>query len=201
MPELRKDPIIGRWVIISTERAMRPDSFERDAEQYRRGFCPFCYGNEDRTPPEVLAYRENDGNPDTEGWKLRVVPNKFPALQIEGELERRGDGMFDMMSGVGAHEVIIETPEHDLSLADMPQDRVEDVIWSYRDRFADLKKDKRFQYIRIFKNHGRAAGATLEHSHSQLIALPIVPKRVVEEIEGAKRYFAYKERCVYLWSM
>jgi UDPglucose--hexose-1-phosphate uridylyltransferase len=101
------------------------------------------------------------------------------------------------MNGVGAHEVIIETPEHDLQLADLPANRVEEVIWSYRDRFVDLKKDDRFQYILIFKNHGRAAGATLEHSHSQLIALPIVPKRVSEEIEGAKRYYSYKERCVY----
>jgi UDPglucose--hexose-1-phosphate uridylyltransferase len=195
MPELRKDPIIGRWVIISTERAMRPDDFVGASGDFRRGFCPFCYGNEDRTPPEVLAYRK--GQPDTPGWTLRAVPNKFPALQVEGDLDRRGEGMFDKMNGIGAHEVIIETPEHNLQLADLPQDRVEDVIWSYRDRFVDLKKDKRFQYILIFKNHGRAAGATLEHSHSQLIALPIIPKRVSEEIEGAKRYFSYKERCVY----
>jgi len=197
MPELRKDPIIGRWVIISIERAMRPDSFDTDLGPFRRGFCPFCYGNEDRTPPEVLAYRKKDTHPDTPGWNLRVVPNKFPALQIENNLDRRGDGMFDKMNGVGAHEVIIEAPEHDLQLADLPINRMEEVIWSYRDRFVDLKKDSRFQYILIFKNHGRAAGATLEHSHSQLIALPIVPKRVSEEIEGAKRYYSYKERCVY----
>ena len=197
MPELRKDPIIGRWVIISTERAMRPDNFMEYEGQLRRGFCPFCYGNEARTPSEVLACRKGNSKPNTPGWTLRVVPNKFPALQIEGELDRRGEGMFDRMNGVGAHEVIIEAPEHDLQLADMPLHRIEDVIWSYRDRYVDLKKDSRFQYILIFKNHGRAAGATLEHSHSQLIALPIVPKRVSEEIEGSKRYFSYKERCVY----
>jgi UDPglucose--hexose-1-phosphate uridylyltransferase len=195
MPELRKDPIIGRWVIISTERAMRPDSFEENTNHFRSGFCPFCYGNEERTPPEVLAYRKND--PNTPGWTLRVVPNKFPALYVEGNLDRRGEGMFDKMNGIGAHEVIIETPEHDQQLVDLPISRVENIIWSFRDRYVDLKKDSRFQYILIFKNHGRAAGATLEHSHSQLIALPVIPKRVTEELAGAKRYFSYKERCVY----
>jgi UDPglucose--hexose-1-phosphate uridylyltransferase len=198
LPELRKDPITGRWVIIATDRAKRPTDFVRDKVVIRgTGFCPFCYGNESKTPPEVLAYRNYGTPPNGPGWTLRVVPNKFPALGIEGTLSRQGDGLYDKMNGIGAHEVIIETPDHRATLATMPANRIEDVLWSYRDRVVDLKKDKRFKYVLIFKNHGEAAGATLEHTHSQLIALPVVPKRVLEEVEGAREYHGYKERCIF----
>lgn len=197
MPELRKDPIIGRWVIISSERGRRPSDFKGEGPKKKGGFCPFCLGNEKSTPPEILAYRENGTQPNTPGWNLRVVPNKFPALQIEGELGKRGEGVFDQMNGIGAHEVIIETPLHDASLSTLPLKRVEDVLWSYRDRIIDLRKDRRFQYILVFKNEGEAAGASLEHPHSQLIALPIVPKQVIEEIAGCRQYYEYKERCIY----
>jgi UDPglucose--hexose-1-phosphate uridylyltransferase len=202
LPELRKDPIVGRWVIISTDRAKRPTDFVREQVKFKGGFCPFCYGNESKTPPEILAYRPNSNagsvpQKDSSGWTVRVVPNKFPALGIEGNLNRQAEGMFDKMNGVGAHEVIIETPEHGQNLATMPAKRVEDVLWAFRDRILDLKQDKRFKYILIFKNHGEAAGASLEHAHCQLIALPILPRRVVEELEGAKQYFIYKERCVF----
>ena len=126
-----------------------------------------------------------------------MVPNKFPALGIEGSLDREGEGIFDRMNGVGAHEVIIETPDHRGTLANMTPRALEDVLWAYRDRVLDLKNDKRLRYALIFKNHGDAAGATLEHSHSQLIALPIVPKRVREEIDAARHYFREKERCIF----
>jgi UDPglucose--hexose-1-phosphate uridylyltransferase len=159
-------------------------------------FCPFCPGHEQKTPPEVLAYR-NGSPPNSPGWHLRVVPNKFPALRVEGELNREGDGIYDKMNGVGAHEVVIESPEHNHTLADLPDKQIQELFWAFRDRINDLKKDKRLRYILLFKNHGEAAGATLEHSHSQLIALPVVPKRVQEEIDGAKRYFDFKERCIY----
>lgn len=198
MPELRKDPITGRWVIISTDRAKRPTDFLHEAAPHGSGgFCPFCHGNEDKTPPEILAYRGDGGGPNSAGWWVRVVPNKFPALGIEGDLNRQGEGLFDKMNGIGAHEVIIETPDHAQTLASLPEKRVEDVLWAFRDRMLDLEKDKRFRYILIFKNHGQAAGASLEHSHSQLIALPIVPKRVQEEVDGSKSYYQYKERCIY----
>ncbi len=202
MPELRKDPVTGRWVIISTDRAKRPTDFSREPVRMKGGFCPFCPGNESKTPPEVLAYRPSgDGSPppqrDTPGWRVRVVPNKFPALGIEGNLDRQAEGMFDRMNGVGAHEVVIETPEHNLTLANLPIKRVEDVIWAFRDRIIDLRQDKRFKYILIFKNHGEPAGASLEHPHSQLIALPIVPRQVIEELQGAKQYYTYKERCAF----
>jgi UDPglucose--hexose-1-phosphate uridylyltransferase len=149
------------------------------------------------TPPEILSYRQNGGAPNSPGWEVRVVPNKFPALQVEGTLDRTGEGMFDRMNGIGAHEVIIETPDHDRTLAAMSEPEIERVLWAYRERMADLKRDIRLRYILVFKNHGGAAGATLEHTHSQLIALPIVPDFVREEIEGARRHFAAKERCVF----
>ncbi len=197
MPELRKDPVTGRWVIIATDRARRPSDFSREvvAPPTNR-FCPFCTGNEQKTPPEVFAHRNGSG-PNQPGWSLRVVPNKFPVLGIEGDLNRQGEGLFDKMDGIGAHEVIIETTEHAQTLSGMPEKQVEEVLWACRERVRDLKKDYRLRYILIFKNHGEAAGASLEHPHSQLIALPVVPKRVLEEIDGAKRYFEFKDRCVF----
>src|SRR4051812_18734654 len=197
MSELRKDPILGRWVIISTERAKRPTDFRSPKPVAKGTMCPFCPGNEDKTPPEILAYREGDGGANTPGWRTRVVPNRFPALAIEGKLERRGDGMFDRMNGVGAHEVIIESPQHDATFANMPDKAIEDALWAFRDRIVDLTRDSRLQYCLIFKNHGEAAGASLEHTHCQLIALPIVPRTVRQELKSAKEYFEYKERCVF----
>jgi len=197
MPELRKDPIHGRWVIISTERGRRPSDFVTEERRGIGGFCPLCEGNEDRTPPEIVAFR-NDGTPsNSPGWTLRVVPNKFPALRIEGNLDREGEGMYDKMNGVGAHEVVIETPRHSETIATLPLKGVENVLWAYRARIVDLRRDQRLRYVLVFKNHGVSAGASLEHPHSQIIALPVVPRRVAEEIEGAKAYFQYKDRCVF----
>jgi UDPglucose--hexose-1-phosphate uridylyltransferase len=198
VPELRKDPITGRWVIIATDRAKRPTDFVREkVEIHGSGFCPFCYGNETKTPPEIHAYRPDGSAKDTPGWTLRVVPNKFPALGIEGTLNRQAEGLYDKMNGIGAHEVIIETPDHQSTLASLPARAVEDVLWAYRDRILDLKKDRRFKYILIFKNHGEPAGASLEHTHSQLIALPVVPKRVSEEVGNSREYYNFKERCIF----
>jgi UDPglucose--hexose-1-phosphate uridylyltransferase len=198
MPELRRDPIVGRWVIISTERAQRPTDFLHVFPPMPAPpVCPLCPGNEAQTPPEILAYRGNGQGPNTPGWTLRVVPNKFPALQIEGDLGREGVGLYDKMNGVGAHEVIIESADHKASLAGLPEKRLEDVFWAYRDRILDLRKDFRLRYVLIFKNHGAAAGATLEHSHSQLIALPIVPTNVANEIAACKEHYKDKERCIY----
>jgi UDPglucose--hexose-1-phosphate uridylyltransferase len=198
MPELRRDPIIGRWVIISTDRQKRPHDFhfERAAATGRAG-CPFCPGHEEMTPPEVLAYRPGGGAPNTPGWDVRVVPNKYPALQVEGTLDREGDGMFDRLSGIGAHEVVIETPDHDRPLAQQSESEIERVLWACRERMLDLKRDFRLKFILVFKNHGAAAGATLEHPHAQVIALPIVPDFVRDEIEGARRHFAGKQRCIF----
>lgn len=198
MPELRKDPISGGWVIIAVERGKRPTDFVSPPVQRRKGgFCPFCPGNERTTPSEIIAFRPSSTQANSAGWTLRVMPNKFPALQIYGDLDRFGEGMFDKMNGIGAHEVIVETSDHQLSLSSMPLKSVEDVLWAYYLRLTDLRKDTRFKYVLIFKNEGESAGASLEHSHSQLIALPIVPKLVKEEVDSSRHYFEFKERCIF----
>jgi UDPglucose--hexose-1-phosphate uridylyltransferase len=198
MPELRKDPISGGWVIIAVERGKRPTDFASPPVQRRKGgFCPFDPGNEYTTPAEIMAFRPSSTQANTAGWTLRVMPNKFPALQVSGDLNRSGEGMFDKMNGIGAHEVIVETPDHQSSLATMPLKAVEDVLWAYYLRLSDLKKDVRFKYVLIFKNEGDVAGASLEHSHTQLIALPIVPKLVREEVDSSRHYFEFKERCIF----
>jgi UDPglucose--hexose-1-phosphate uridylyltransferase len=197
VPELRRDPITGRWVIIATSRQKRPNDF-----QVVRGIplgmeqCPLCPGHEAMTPPEVLAYR-NGSAPNAPGWDVRVVPNMYPALKVEGGLDREGEGLFDRMNGVGAHEVIVETPDHHKTLGTMTEAEIERVLAACRDRIQDLRRDIRFRYILVFKNHGAGAGATLEHPHSQLLALPIVPDFVREEVEGARQHYREKERCIF----
>jgi len=197
MPELRRDPVIGRWVIISTERGRRPIGYGEPEKKKSAGFCPFCLGNEEKTPPEIFAFRCQGTAPNTPGWTVRVVPNKFPALQIEGALSRKAEGIYDKMNGIGAHEVIIETPDHDKETSQLDELSMRQVLTAFRERILDLKKDVRFRYIVVFKNHGESAGASLEHSHSQLIATPIIPKRVSEELDGGKRHYDLKERCVF----
>jgi UDPglucose--hexose-1-phosphate uridylyltransferase len=197
MPDLRKDPIVGRWVIIATSRAKRPHDFDTTPQRQRDRFCPFCEGNESVTPDEIIAYRQAGSQPNREGWRVRVVANKFPALVIEGELNKRGEGIYDMMQGVGAHEVIIESPEHVVSTAELTEEQIREVLWVYRDRLVDLKKDPRFVYGMIFKNVGAAAGASLEHTHSQLIVTPIVPISVWEEMTGSLEFYNYRGRCVF----
>jgi UDPglucose--hexose-1-phosphate uridylyltransferase len=196
MPELRRDPVIGRWVIISTERGRRPSDFSRGVVSKTNGFCPFCPGHEDKTPPEVYAVRENNSLPNQPGWRVRVVSNKFPALQIEGELNRRAEGIYDKMNGIGAHEVVIESPEHSEELSQLSVEQINHVLSAYRARMIDLSRDQRFRYMQIFKNHGEAAGASLEHSHTQLVATPIVPRRILEELSGCEQHFHIKERCI-----
>jgi UDPglucose--hexose-1-phosphate uridylyltransferase len=164
VPELRKDPVTGRWVIISTERQKRPNSFQiQHALPLGLENCPFCSGREDLTPPEVLAYRQNGSAANTPGWDLRVVPNKFPALKVEGGLEREGEGMFDRMNGVGAHEVIVETPEHAKTLATMSEGEIERVLYAFRDRIQDLKRDRRFRYI-LQESRRRRRGDARAHA-------------------------------------
>jgi len=199
MPELRKDPVIGRWVIIATERAKRPDQFGVSSEEGpAEAVCPFCEGRESNTPPEIHALRPGSGAPNSPGWELRVVPSIAPFLRIEGDLDRRGKGLYDLMNGIGAHEIVIETNQHIMNMADLPEGQIEKVITAYIDRIKDLDKDRRFKYVLVFKNHGWAAGGgRIKHSKSQLIATPVTPKRVKEELIGARQYYEYHERCVF----
>jgi UDPglucose--hexose-1-phosphate uridylyltransferase len=141
--------------------------------------------------------RPSHSAPNGPGWNLRVVPNKFPALRIEGELHKSGEGLYDKMNGIGAHEVIIETPQHPQKRVDIDSSQVKNTLLAAKYRILDLKKDTRFKYIMVFKNFGPTAGATLSHSHTQLIALPVVPLRVQEEIAGASTHFQMKERCIF----
>jgi UDPglucose--hexose-1-phosphate uridylyltransferase len=196
--ELRKDPVTGRWVIISTERSKRLSDFQLESVSITPDeSCPFCEGHEHMTSRELLARRRDGSHPDGSGWDLRVVPNQFPVLRVEGSLDRRGEGLFDRMNGIGAHEVIIESPRHLDTLATMSETAVEQVLSAFRDRVQDLKRDRRFRYIVFFKNHGAAAGSTVAHSHSQLIALPMVPREVRDEMDGARAHHTAKERCVF----
>jgi len=188
---------MGRWNIVETEGPAGPEAFEVAEHTRSGGRCPFCYGNEAMTPPEIYAVRPPGSAPNGVGWQLRVVANKFPALKIEGDLNRRGIGVFDLCNGVGAHEVIIETPHHERQLSDLAVEELAHLITAFKIRSLDLRGDRRLRYTLIFKNFGLSAGASLEHAHSQLIALPIVPKRVQEELKGAERYFEFRERCVY----
>ncbi len=201
MPQLRKDPVTREWVIIATERSKRPSDFNVPEDSLTKpaflDTCVFCTGNESKTPPEVLAFRSVPNTPNAPGWWVRVVSNKFPALQIEGDLDRGGYGMYDFMNGVGAHEVIIETPEHNKCMASIGPRQAEEVWWACRQRMIDLSRDPRFKYILVFRNHGKVAGASLEHPHSQLIALPMVPMQVQQEIVGADKYYEAHDRCIY----
>jgi len=197
MPELRKDPVVGRWVIISTERSRRPGHYTPEPSNGDRSFSPFVTGREEMTPPEVFAIRSDGSLRNGPGWMVRVVPNKFPALEIEGSLDRRGEGLYDKMNGVGAHEVVIETPDPEAQLADLPVEQIQRVLIAWRERMRDLKNDSRLRYALVFKNHGAGAGATIHHSHGQIIATPIIPRMVQEELDGSRRYFELKERCVF----
>jgi UDPglucose--hexose-1-phosphate uridylyltransferase len=198
MPELRKDPILGRWIIISRERGKRPTDFIIDDVKSKGGFCPLCPGNEKTTPDEVLVYgREPGMGLNSKSWKLRVVPNKYPALVIEGELDKQGEGLYDRMNGIGAHEVIIESPNHEDRFSYLAPEQMILTFRAFRDRIRDLSHDPRFSYVMIFKNFGKAAGASLEHSHSQLVALPILPRMIISELDGSISYFKYKDRCIF----
>jgi len=200
MSQLRKDPICGRWVIIAGERSKRPDDFrqpggERAAET--PGFCPFCPGNETKTPPEVFALRPGSSPADSPGWQVRVVPNKFPALSRGAPAPRTGEGLFVRMDGVGVHEVVIETPDHGREMSDLSLDQLKDVLRIYRERIRSIEREKQYRYIQVFKNKGREAGASLSHPHTQIVATPIVPKRVKEEIYGAERLLAKHGECAF----
>lgn len=195
MSEVRRDIVTDTWVIIDTENETIPRIHAHTPRE--TDDCPFCEGQENRTPNEIFAIR--DGTlPDKPGWKVRVIPNIRPILRIEGELKNVGVGVYDMVSGVGANEVIVEAPTHTVNFSELSHEQIGLVLKTYRQRIEDLHKDKRLRYILIFKNHGRAAGAsTITHTHSDLIALPATPVRVKQKLNGAREYYEYKERCLF----
>ena len=197
MSELRHDPLAKRWVIIASERSRRPEDFAlSDTATHDGGFCPFCAGNEDKTPPEITAVRPSGGAANGPGWTVRVIPNKYPALSIEGGLERHAVGLYDRLRGVGAHEVVVESPQHALHMADMDLGQLDSVLTVCQERLRDLGRDQRFKYVLLFKNHGALAGATLAHPHLQLIATPVTPRAISVELDSAREHFHLKERCL-----
>ena len=193
MPEFRKDPTVDRWVIIATERAKRP--VHREASD--TALCPFCAGNESLTPPEVLVFRDQSDPSGLPNWTVRVVPNKYPALVPDGSRLETTSENYEARIGTGAHEVIIESPHHVTDVTLLSESQFGAVLRAYRNRIMDLQNDRRFRYILIYKNQGTEAGATLEHVHSQLIAMPMIPKLILEEIETAKNYYQANRRCVF----
>ncbi len=200
MSELRKDIVSGRWVILAAERSKRPDDFrpaQSAKEEVKPAFCPFCEGNESKTPPEVYAVRRPGTRKNRPGWLVRTVPNKFPALSRGPLPERHEDGVFQWMSGVGVHEVIIETPDHGAELSDLPLYHFQHVLETYRQRVASIEKEFQYKYVHVFKNKGREAGASLTHPHSQIVATPIIPKQVNEELYSSERLHRQFGECIF----
>lgn len=196
MSELRWDPLKANWAIITEGRGRRPQDFLAPREKLAVTSCPFCYGKEQKTPPEVYALRPDGSQPNQPGWQVRVIPNKFPALQIEGELDSQAHGLYDRMNGIGAHEIIIEHPDHQRDMADLNGAEIAEVFKALRARMIDLRNDIRFRYLFAFKNHGIEAAANVPHSHSQLIAVPLVPPMISTELAICRDYYGHKERCL-----
>lgn len=198
MSQFRKDIFTGRWAIVAEPETARTGDFHFKKFTRATSFCPFCETHEASTPPEIYAIRLGGSAANGPGWKLRIVPNSQLRLRIEGDLRRRPEGFHDMMDGIGADEVIVETPTHDRSLHELEANEIEDVIRSWVARIIDLEHDKRLRYVLIFKNHGEEAGAhTITHSISQLMALPVTPRVIKAKLMAARDYYALKERCVY----
>jgi UDPglucose--hexose-1-phosphate uridylyltransferase len=195
--EFRKDPLTGSWVIIASGRAKRPRQFGALKHSSQAEPCPFCAGNETMTPPEVWAKRQNQSGDNGPSWTVRVVPNKYPALAAESEARDSSEQFYQSRRGLGAHEVIIESPKHDVSLARVSASQFVAIVQAYRTRMRALSQDPRWRYALLYKNQGDRAGATLQHIHSQLIALAAAPKAALKELRGARLYYQTTGRCAY----
>jgi UDPglucose--hexose-1-phosphate uridylyltransferase len=198
MSEIRQDPTTEEWVIIARERAKRPNDFVHQRSKVEAPdfspSCPFCPGNESMTPPQTLMYEKQSGN----SWQVRAFTNKFAALNPDGKTTRHiTEDFFTEMTGVGMHEVIVETPLHNRSLALMGEAEILRVLTAYHERYNKLSQQPSAKLVIIFKNHGIAAGTSLEHSHSQLVVTPVVPKHIRMRHEVAIRYYDKSGRCLY----
>ena len=187
MSEIRLNPITREWVIIAKEKGKKPEDFiivkeNRKPPEFLKT-CPFCPGNETVTPKETFKIC------DEKGWKIRVVPNKFAVLSGEGEKIRTGTEIHKNVNGVGTHEVIVETPVHNLTTATMPLEQLKEVMQTYRDRFLEVYSDQRVEHVIVFKNSGPASGTTIEHPHSQVVGIPVTPLHIRSRIENAMRFF------------
>jgi UDPglucose--hexose-1-phosphate uridylyltransferase len=177
--ELRRDPVSLRWILQEDGQPTWPETP-----------CPLCPGHEDLTPQTLYEQRCSPGS-----WQVRVTPHPHPLYRIEGQTGRQGEGLYDKMRNLGAHEVVAESPEHDRSLSQLSEEHVAEILRAFVARMTDLKKDPRFRYISVFRTHG--PGLELDHAHSQIIALPFIPRPLVYELRAAKRHFDLKERCLF----
>lgn len=202
MQELRKDPIIGRWVIMATSRARRPGNFinpnESDLIDPKKEQCLFCQGQEHLTGPEIFSIRDKASKPDATGWKVRVVPDQKPILKAFIDFKRSTHGLYSVLDGKGADEIVVETPEHVANMADLQADQIASVIKAYTHRINDLEKDERLKYVLAHKNYKWSRDQeNITHAHSEIIATPVTPMRIKEELKGAKKYFDYHDRCIF----
>ena len=184
--ELRKDPTSGRWVLVEN-RTARPSNGDR---------CPFCPGHETETPPEITAYRSDGQPPNSPKWLVRVIPERAPLLQVEGDIQREGLGIFDKVSGRGASEIVIETPDHGASWDSLPAVEIERILWMYRERIADLYRDPQIRAVLVLRQE-RTAAARITHPFSRIIGAPIIFDDLRQELATARQYFTYKQRCLY----
>jgi len=193
MADLRNEPVTRTWVVVTTDHPKGPSDYLPFKPPYRpqeaEGWCPFCPGHEEMTPRETFMLSGEGGR-----WAVRVIPNKFPFFHIEGEFDRRPEGMYDVMGAIGAHEIVVETPGHKQNFASMDTQQIEKILQAYRERLKDLEKDRRFQQFLILKNY---PGVFNRHPHSHIMAMPVIPRRIDEEIYGTLDYYQRKERCIF----
>lgn len=196
MSELRRDMVRDKWVVIAKDRALKPNEFPinkrgRGNDQFS-GFCPFCEGNEAYTPEEIAAYRSGDSQANSPGWKVRTIPNKFSAFELSGGLHQESDGIYNSCNGLGKHEVVVETPQHGIDLQDYSTADIELILNMLKGRYNGISQEERIKYIHIYKNRGLFAGASLGHSHTQIVGLPVVP----DENKGITMHFSKTGHCL-----
>jgi len=202
LSEIRKDPASLTWIISATERGKRPTDFkeeEKPQRRVKRTGCPFCAGGEEmKAPLREHAIWPGEQDKKTLIWKTRVLPNKYPALYPDVELSQaQKDTIYHYLSGVGGHEVIVDSPNHDDTLATMSIEQISAILRTYRQRYRFWWTDPRITYLLVYRNYGVEAGASLGHPHSQAMATPIIPHRIYEELEEGRNYYDQNQECVY----
>jgi UDPglucose--hexose-1-phosphate uridylyltransferase len=199
MPQLRQNFFTKEWVIIATERAKRPEELvTRRSAQVVPSFlesCPFCPGNENKTPGEVMRFPPNSSDP----WAVRVIPNKFAALSSDVQPTRSVQRSRRRVEGFGFHEVIIDTPDHSTCMALLPDAQVARILGVFKERYNMLSADHRINHITIFKNHGVDAGASQQHPHCQLIATPVIPSQVRHRLHEALNHYDDMGECMFCY--
>ncbi len=182
MSELRKDPVAGTWVVVGY----------KGSKSSSVGMCPFCPGNENLTPPPIREFKDQNGM-----WLIRCIPALDPIFKVEAKEDKHAEGLYDKMGNVGAHEIIVENRSHTKTLSSFTEKELTLLIDMYIDRIVDLKKDIRFRYIQIFKNHGELAGSYIYHPHSHILATHIMPQKIESELNSSKTHYMQKERCLF----